>query len=277
MPAVYEKQDSSMILSTLDKGLHVLEALGAAGHEEGMSLTELGRAVGMHRTTLLRILTTLHARGFVQRDRATDRYRVGVRMLSLAASLLRSLDIRAIARPHLHVLCRETEELVLLTVLDGGAVVTIERVEAAQAISLRIELGERRPAYCTASGKVFLAYADADEVAQTLAAGMPAVTPRTITSPAAMHQHLHEVRARGYAWDDEERIEGVRCVAAPVFDADGRVVAAVSVAAPAMRTPWVRLREIGESSRTTGLAISRELGYLPTASLAATHWAADSQ
>ncbi len=277
MPAVYEKQDSAMILSTLDKGLHVLEALGTAEREEGMSLTELGRVVGMHRTTLLRILTTLHARGFVQRDRATDRYRVGVRMLSLSASLLRSLDIREIARPHLQTLCRATEELVLLTVLDGGAVVTIERLEGAQTISLRTDLGERRPAYCTASGKVFLAYADAETVARTLDAGMPAVTPRTITTPAAMVSHLHEVRARGSAWDDEERIEGVRCVAAPVFDAEGRVTAAVSVATPAMRTPWGRLRELGEACRLTGLAVSHELGYLPPVAVGGGQWAAGGQ
>lgn len=263
MTAAYAKQESDMILSTLDKGLHILEVLGGANMGRGASLTELSRAVGMHRTTLLRILTTLQARGFVQRDRVTDHYRIGIKMLSLTASLLRNLDVREIARPHLHALCQHTEELVLLTVLDEGAVVTVEQLEGAHTISLRTELGARRPAYCTASGKVFLAYAEPDAVARILAGEMPPVTPRTITTPAAMAHHLEAVRERGYAWDDEERIEGVRCVAAPVFDFEGRAVAAVSVATPSLRTPWSRLRELGVAAGVASAAISRDLGYCP--------------
>lgn len=259
MIVAYTKRDSDMILSTLDKGLHVLEAL--AGAADGLNLTDLSHAVGMHRTTLFRILATLQARGFVQRDRDTDRYRVGMKLLSLSAELLRTLDIRAVARPILAALCQETRELVHLTVLDDGTVVTIERMEGHQTISLRTEIGERRPAYCTASGKAILAFSPSEETERILAMGMPAVTPRTITTREAMTQHLAEVRRRGFAWDDEERLEDVRCVAAPVFDWEGRVIAAVSVAMPSLRTPWSQLWQVGEMVRAAGDAISRCLGY----------------
>lgn len=264
MAIAYAKQESELILSTLDKGLYVLESLADVDSAEGLNLTELSRIVGVHRTTLLRILTTLHARGYVSRDRVTDRYRLGTRVLSLATTLLRRLDIRQVARPILEKLCDETQELVLLTVLDNGGVVTIECLEGNQTIALRTELGARRPAYCTASGKAILANLTAVEVDHILAAGMPPVTPRTITSADAMRLHLAEVRERGFAWDDEERIEGVRCVAAPVFDHEGHVLGAVSIAAPSLRTSWERLRQLGESASAAAAEISGAVGYAET-------------
>ncbi len=259
----YARQDSELILSTLDKGLHVLEVLASLDTPEGQNLTELSRILGMHRTTLLRILTTLQTRGFVTRDRTTDRYRIGMRVLSLSAAVLRNLDIRQTARPALQKLGTDTQELVLLTVLNEDEVVTVERFEGNRTISLRTELGERRPAYCTASGKAMLAYLPEDVVQRILARGLPMVTPRTITSRAAMQQHLAEIRERGFAWDDEERLEGVRCVAAPVFGHEGTVLAAVSVATFSLRTPWDRVRQIGECTRQTAGEISRLLGDDP--------------
>ncbi|CAA9589512.1 MAG: hypothetical protein AVDCRST_MAG88-4594, partial [uncultured Thermomicrobiales bacterium] len=92
--------------------------------------------------------------------------------------------------------------------------------------------------------------------------GMPVLTPRTITSPEVMRHHLEEVRRRGFAWDDEERLEGVRCVAAPVFGGDGAVGGAVSIAAPSLRTPWERLRQLGDEVRATATEISRQLGFV---------------
>ncbi len=261
MTMMYEKQESELILSTLDKGLHVLETLAQIDHPDGLSLTELSHVLGMHRTTLLRILTTLQARGFISRDRTTDRYQIGIRMLALSSALLCRLDIRQIARPALKALSADTQELVHLVVLDGGAVVTIERLEGTHTLSLRTELGERRPAYCTASGKVFLAYLPPAEAEAILVQGMPAVTMRTITTREAMDQQLAEVMRRGYAWDDEERVEGVRCVAAPVFGHEGDVIAAVSLACPSLRTPSERVWILGERVKEAAMAISQSMGY----------------
>lgn len=259
---VYVKQDSDIILSTLDKGLHVLEILGAVDALAGLTLTELSRAAGMHRTTLFRILATLQARGLVARDDATDRYRLGIGVLALASALLRDIDIRRVAWPALRALSRRTQELVYLTVLDKAEVVTVERFDSDQDISLRADIGSRRPAYCTASGKAILAHLPAEDVDRILQLGMPTLTPRTITSPEVMQHHLEEVRQRGFAWDDEERLEGVRCVAAPVFGGDGSVGGAVSIAAPSLRTPWARLRQLGDEVCITATEISRQLGFV---------------
>lgn len=260
---VYTKQESDAILGTLDKGLHVLVVLSEA-RGAGLTLTELCAEVGLHRTTMFRILATLQARGFITRDEQSGRYQIGLRVLGLASGLLRRLDIRQIARPILQDVRQRTQELVYLTVLDKGEVVTVEAFDSDQVISLRADIGDRRPAYCSASGKAILAHLPTAEVDAILAAGMPALTQRTITSPVVMHHHLPEIRARGFAYDDEERMEGLRCVAAPIFGVDGNVLGATSIAVPLMRAPWPRLQELGQEIAVAAAAISRQLGYVPT-------------
>jgi IclR family transcriptional regulator, KDG regulon repressor len=247
------------MLSTLDKGLRVLEAL-ARSDTGSESLTTLSRAVGLHRTTVFRILGTLRARGYVSRESDTDRYRLGVRVLSLAASVLDDLDIRQVARPLLEALRQDARELVFLTVLDRGEVVTVERLDSDQPLTLRAQIGSRRPAHCTAAGKAFLAVLPEAEREAILQKPLAAFTPRTITQPDLVRQQLVEVRRRGFAWDDEEFLDGVRCVAAPVFGIERRIMGVVSLAAPTMRAPWDRLWRLGSEVRATARAISACLG-----------------
>jgi DNA-binding IclR family transcriptional regulator len=253
---------SDPTLSTLDRGLRILELLAGEEAKSGLTLTELGRALGMHRSTLFRFLATLRARGYIDRDPVTDRYRLGSRVLTIAGAFLDNLDIRHVARPALQDLCNRTHELVHLATLDHGEVVTIERIEGKHPVSLQTGVGARRPVYCTASGKAILACLPAETVDRILAQGMAAYTPRTITSPELMHEHLAEVRRLGYAVDDEERIEGVRCAAAPVFGHDGTVAGAISVAAPVQRASLERLQQLGEEVRMTAEEISRQLGFM---------------
>ena len=185
-----------------------------------------------------------------------------MKLLSLAFILLSQLDLREIARPALIDLRDRTRELIHLTIRDMDDVVTIDRFEGTQPLSLQTELGARRPLYCTASGKAILAFAAQQDIDRVLALGMPAVTRNTITSPGEMHRHLQETRARGFAIDDEERIEGVRCVAVAVFSHDRAVVGAISLAAPALRMSSDRVQRLGEEVNATAMAVSRQLGYL---------------
>lgn len=278
---VYAKQESDRILGTLDKGLHVLQVIADSHAPNGLTLTELSMDVGMHRTTLFRILTTLEARNLVSRDGDTDRYQLGIGVLGFASVLLRKLNIRDISRPILQELTEATREAVFLTVRDRSEIVTVEAFEGAQEISLRAIVGDRRPMYCTASGKATLAFLPDSEVDEILRLGMPALTARTINSSVVMHHELKNVRQRGFAWDDEERIEGVRCVAAPIFDSKGGVLAAISIAAPTLRTPFERIRELGLQARASADAISVQLGFsrsqeMPTSSSAATPLSSNS-
>lgn len=251
-----------MILGTLDKGLHVLEVLAGEEASRGLTLTELSRLLAMHRTTLFRFLTTLNARGYVDRDPVTDRYTLGVRSLMLASSFLDNLEIRQVARPILVALCDKTQELVHLTVLDHGEVVTIERVESKQPVSLHTEVGVRRPAYCTAAGKAIMAYLDPVVVDEILGRGLPFITPHTITSPEIMRQQLLDIHRDGYAIDDGERVMEVRCTAAAVFDHEGLVMGAISLAAPASRMTMQQLSEAGKEVAMAAGIMSRRLGFI---------------
>lgn len=246
--------------STFDKGLGVLEALAAGHASRGLTLTELSQRLGMHRSTVFRFLAILQARSYVERDPTTSAYRLGPQALLLAATWLNDLDIRRVARPILLALCDQVDELVHLTILERGEVVTVDRIEGRQPVSLQTGIGNRRPAHCTASGKAILAFLPEPEVDGILAAGMAAVTAETITSPTALRRQLAEIRARGYAIDREEHFEGVCCVAAPVFDYERRVTASVSVAGPAHRMPEARVMRLGEEVSHAAGAVSRQLG-----------------
>lgn len=249
------------VLTTLDRGLVILETLAREQGTRGLTLTELGRLLGMNRSTLFRFLVTLRLRGYIQRDTETDRYRLGIRVLLPASTFLSDLDVRRVAKPFLEDLCDRIQELVHLTTRDGNEMVTVERVLSKQTLALQTaEIGARRPLHTVAAGKAMLAYLPGEEVERLLAAGMPASTPHTITSPEVMKAQLAEVRRLGYAWDDQERTIGVRCVAAPIFGYDGRVTATISVAAPTIRTPLERLGELGEAARVAAGAVSQRLG-----------------
>lgn len=248
-------------LSTFDKGLGVLEALATAEGAGGLTLTELSRRLGMHRSTVFRFLATLQARGYVERVPGTSSYRPGVQVLLLASSWLNDLDIRRVAKPILQALCESSQELVHLTILEQGDVVTIDRIEGRQPVSLQTGIGNRRPAHCTASGKAILAYLADDARERIVAAGLTAMTADTITAPDILRRQLAEVRQRGYAIDQGEHFEGVCCVAAPVFGHERTVVASISIAGPAPRMPASRITQLGEEVVLAAGAVSRQLGY----------------
>jgi DNA-binding IclR family transcriptional regulator len=250
------------ILTTLDRGLTILETLAREQGTSGLTLTELSHLLRMNRSTLFRFLATLRARGYIARDDETDRYRLGVRILLPASTFLSDLDVRRVAKPFLEALCDRIQELVHLTTLDGNEIVTVERVLSKQTLALQTaEIGARRPVHTVAAGKATLAYLPQETVQKILAAGMPASTPHTITDPAVLIAQLDDVRTRGYAWDDQERTLGVRCVAAPVFGYDGKVLATISVAAPTIRTSMERLWELGEETRAAAAGVSERLGF----------------
>jgi IclR family acetate operon transcriptional repressor len=240
--------------------LTVLECLAEIGRQ-GASTVELGRRLSIHRTSVHRFLQTLVRRGYAEQISDSDRYRVGLRVLGLASSTIASLAIRDVAMPILEALSQETNETVYLVMLDHGEVVTVDRIEGEHPVALRTYVGARRLAYCSAAGKAMLAYMPEVQVDAILARGMPPRTARTITDPIHLKAQLWEVTQRGYALDDEENIEGVRCAAAPVFNLEGRLAGGVSVSAPAMRVDRTRLLELGAAVLAAATELSHQLGY----------------
>lgn len=245
-------------VQSIERALLLLETL--AHHPRGLGVTELGKAVGLPKSTVYRLLAAMVARGFVEQDRDSDRYRPGLKLMELGLTVLRELDLRREALPFLEDLVQVSREMVQLAVLDEGEVLVIERLVYPEIVTLN--LGLRLPAHCTAAGKVLLAAASEEQVARLFGhGGLPQLTANTITDLNYLLAHLEKVRAQGYAISADEQAEGVREVAAPIFDHLGRVVAALSIAGPSQRLSLERIGRLLAVVKETSLAISHRLGY----------------
>jgi DNA-binding IclR family transcriptional regulator len=247
-------------IKSVDKALRVLERLGESRREMGVH--ELARHLNLDVTTIYRILRSLESRGFVQHNAESGRYRLGLRLLQLGEAFLETIELRAVARPHLQRLSEETEETAHLMVLDGCMGTYLDRVESPQRVRVASNVGRREHLHCSAVGKAILAFLPEERVREIVeTVGLPRFTPRTITSLDFLLAHLEEVRGQGYAIDDAEGEEGVRCVGAPVFDARGEVIGSLSISAPLYRTSLERLHGWSPLVITAAWEISRSLGY----------------
>ncbi|BAS28051.1 IclR family transcriptional regulator [Limnochorda pilosa] len=226
------------------------------------SLSEIAREIDANKSTTRRILKAMVATGFVIQDPVQRTYRPGLVLFELGQVVAEQMEIRKAAHPILKMLSEVTEETVHLSVLDNGEVFCLDKVDSPQPIRLVSKIGARGPAYATGSGKALLAYLD-DESLQQLLKSRPleSRTERTITDVARLMEELETVRERGYALDDGESQEQVRCVAAPVHDYTGRVIASISVTGPEARLPLERLRSLSTHVKAAAEELSRRLGF----------------
>ena len=253
-------------IRVLDRAVQILTLLSDG---RPRTLTEISEEIGFSNSTAFRLLVTLAAHHLVERDPKDGRYRLGLRCLELARAYHDSSDLRRVALPELERLRDETGETVHLAILDEMEVVYLEKLHGHHAIGLMSSrVGARLPAYCTGLGKILLAYVNPEEVRDYFSRReMRRFTPETITNVPDLINHLEEVRARGYALDRGEHEAEVRCVAAPVFDADGTVIAAISVSGPASRMDPVEANHVLiERTLQTAQIISTKLGYRRSAS-----------
>jgi DNA-binding IclR family transcriptional regulator len=208
------------------------------------------------------LLVNLVAHGFVEEAPGSRGYRLSFKVLRMGLRVLDRLDFRSVAQPLLRELNQQTKEVVQLAILQETRAIPIEKFGSPQPVGLDARLGGVMPLHCTGVGKILLAYQSRtflNQVART--PGFRRFTPHTITSLAKLEKELEEIRDQGYALDQEEAVQGLRCVAGPVFDQTGRVVAAFSVAGPATRITPERLPEIARLVRATSQQISFRLGY----------------
>ena len=242
--------------------MRLLDLLEAFTEDGAHSLTDLSARTGIPKPTAFRLLRTLEDRGYVRRG--GGQYALGFRCFILGATATRDLDVRTQALPHLVALRDATGETVQVAVLESWRVVYLERVLSERPVAyMKSRAGAVLPAHCTGLGKALLAFRPPEEVAAHYrVAGLPRFTPSTITDVDALLAELDAIRRRGYATDEEEREIGVRCVAAPVRDHRGEVVAAISVAGPGERLPRPLVdSHTAEQVVTCAAAISNHLGY----------------
>jgi len=251
-------------VKSLVKALRILDVL-AEGEESAYTLTQLSRHLHLHISTVHRLLVNLIGQGFVEEAPRARGYQLSFKALRMGLRVLDRLDFRLVAQPLLRELNQQTQENVHLAILQETGAICIERFGSAQPVGPEARLGGVMPLHCTAAGKTILAYQSGDFLNQfARKIGFPRFTPSTITRLANLKKELERIREQGYALDQEETVEGLTCVAGPVLDHSGRVVAAFGVAGPATRlTPSV-LPDIVRLVRTTSQKISFRLGYRAT-------------
>jgi DNA-binding IclR family transcriptional regulator len=214
----------------------------------------------MPKSTVHRLLATLENKRFINRDRSTGMYRLGLRFIEMASLVLRDVDLEQLARPYLQRLSTECGETVDLAVLDGTHVVYLQVVESAQRVKIAAAVGQRLPAFCTASGKAFMAHLPDQQVRQILGDQLDRYTPATKVSLAELHDDLRVTRERGFGISEQEYEKDINAVAAPILNAEGYPVAVIAVVGPSFRLTRERMLMIGLSIRTTTEAIAREVG-----------------
>lgn len=256
-------------VQSLERAIAILKSFSVTQPERGVG--ELSRELGLHKSTVSRLMATLERGGLLDRDPHTQRYRLGVEILVLAAQVVGFLDVQRVARPILKDLSNEVRESVNLVVLDmptpGSGqsvhVVNLEQfVPPARQVKDIGRVGRRMSSHATAAGKVLLASLPPEFLRETLPARLRAFTPATITDRDRFLQELEVVRQQGYGLALEELEEGLMAAAAPIYDHSGQVVAAISAAGPAYRVTPEMLPHLSDRLVQVAGEISQLLGYL---------------
>jgi len=256
----YKTGGSPYRVQVLDRALAALELLATNSNECG--LVELCTALKLHKSTVHRLMRVLEQHRLVERSEETGRYRLGLKLFEFGSKAIATVDLRRHARPYLDRLQQEFGETVFFCILDDGQVLYMEKVESQQSVRTACTVGSRAPAYCTAVGKAMLADLPEQEVNSIIHRwGLKPFTSNTIITPAALKAELRKTRSRGYAVDDEEKEQGLRCVSAGVHSHSPKFHAALSVSGPAFRVTKERVPQIAQMVMQAAGDLSAELGY----------------
>jgi len=242
----------------VERAIAILDLLAEGGWQTG---AEVARELRVHRSTALRLLGTLERHGLVERDRLTAKYRLGRRLPQLASVVTGEFDLRYVARPVCENLAGALGETVTLDVLAGDVIVPIEQATASTSMVSVNWLGRRTPVHCTASGKVILAFAPQSVRQRLLSHPLERSTAHTITDRAELERQLEAAREAGVARTFEELELGLDAIAAPVFGAEGEVVAALDVSGPSHRLRQEGRPELVRMTQEGAADLSRRLGF----------------
>ena len=247
-------------VQSVDRAVAILDLLA---ERSAAGVTEIADAIGVHKSTASRLLASLEAGRLVEQTTHRGSFRLGFGLMRLAAPVSGRMDVTREGLPVLEALAAEVGETVNLAVLRGTDVVNLEQVRGPATITTVNWVGQPTPLHATSSGKVLLAAFAPDDLAAFLARPLPRFTPQTITEAPELERELVRVREQGYARTTEELELGLDAVAAPVRDAGGRVVAAISVSGPVYRLDAARMAEVAPAVVAAAADLSRRLGYAP--------------
>ncbi len=244
----------------VERALQILKSFDDRHPERGV--TEIAEVVGLHKATAHRILSTLVNYGFIERSADGLKYRLGVQLIDLGFKVTRRMDLRREAMPHISKLALMVNEAVDLSIWDQSQALYIEMIQSQHALTISASVGQRLPAYCTASGKVFLAHLNDEDLSHYLELPMKIFTKNTVKNPEELRKQLLAIKENGYAVDNEEFEYGVKAIAAPIFNHQNRVAGVVSIPSPANRLSQDRINEVAPILIQTTKEISIHLGWI---------------
>lgn len=254
-------------IKVLDRAIALLDSLSKS-QATGLSLIEISEKIGTPRSTVHRFLMVLEEWRFVYKAPGDGKYHLGVKLFELGSLAAPQQHLRQRARKYLESLVYQTEETAHLCCWDDGRPLLLDTVASPRQIRITAVIGTSHAAHVSALGKVFLAHLAEQQLDDVIRKhGLARLTPNTITTIPELKEELHSVRNRGYAVDNSEMEEGLRCIGAPVRDFSGEVVAAVSIAGPAFRITSERVPALSKNVVSAANELSVELGYRPPVAL----------
>jgi len=247
--------------TTALKALRVLEAVAFAS--TSVSTSDVSDSLDIDKAAVYRMLATLVNAGYVVRDEKSKRYRLGYKVVSLSRNLLAENKISRLIRHTLEKISAATGETVHYCVLDGNETVLVQKVKGNQLIAVDFQIGDRARLHCTAIGKVILAFQNYRFIESIIDGGLPRFASRTITHPDEIQNELQKIRSAGYAIDDHELSDDMRCIAVPIFEGGGSVQSGISISGPDSRFDMTKLHQLKIPMMDSANKLSEQIGGSP--------------
>ncbi len=246
-------------IQVIDRAFDILETLTM--EKEGLGVTEIGNRIGLHKSTVHRILTTMVKRGYVEKN-TYGLYKIGLKFIDISSIYLNNVELKTEAKPFLRELTNKYNQTTHLAILDGAEAVYIDKVDVLNNIRLYSQIGRRVPIHCSAIGKCLISGLTDVELESILNAySFTSLTEKTIKNKKEYLEQIENVKRLKWSLDDEEHEAGVRCVAAPVFDYRGKIIAAVSISGSFTTITDEKLDEIINDVKATAMEISKRMGW----------------
>ena len=257
---VVRRDKSNYVIQSVAHALDVLEQF--SGDTDELGVTDLSKRLKLHKNNVFRLLATLESRGYIEQNKATENYRLGIRCLQIGQTFIAQMGLLRQARPIMEAVVRECHETTYLGLLRRGGVVPLHAVETDQPVRAVSLLGHALPLHCTAAGKAYLAFESEEELKHTLPETLERHTERTIVKRSDLLADLRRTAERGYALESGEYLSDLRSIAVPIRDYTGTVVGSLSITGPEYRLPRERVeKEVAPIAVRAGRELSSRLGY----------------
>ena len=261
-----EDLNNSNLVQSVERALDILDCL--AKYPKGCGIGELSKILGLSKSTIHRIITTLKYKEYVIQNKENDKYQLGIKILSLSSSITNSMDLINVARPHIYDFANKVDEVIHLCIPDESFsnIIYVDKVSSentSRNVIMSSSIGKKAPIYCTASGKLLLSQFSDDKIRELLEdTKFIKYAENTITDVNILLEEIHDIRKKLYALDNIEYDTGVICIAVPIFDRTNKIIASISLSSVTIFNTMEDLMKYKDEFMNVAKKISRLMGYV---------------